>query len=155
MASSTGSSIQDSFLLRAFDAAKAANHIWPEFAACEVALESAWGQSHLALEANNLFGEKQHATNPIFETLDMPTHEFIHGQMVPVMAHWVKFPDWQSCFKERMQLLYRLTVFYSAALSASNGTDFIREVSIHWSTDPARADKVLMIHSLHQNVFSV
>ena len=52
---------QDSFLRQASAAARAAGHIFPDYAACEAALESTWGQSRLAREANNLFGQKQSA----------------------------------------------------------------------------------------------
>ena len=50
---------QDTFLRQASAAARAAGHIFPDYAACEAALESTWGQSRLAREANNLFGQKQ------------------------------------------------------------------------------------------------
>ena len=50
---------QDDFLRKAAAAASAAGHPFPEYAACEAALESAWGQSGLATRANNLFGQKQ------------------------------------------------------------------------------------------------
>jgi len=34
---------------------------------------------------------------------------------------------------------------YRAALAASKGEDYVRQVSLSWATDPARADKVLAI----------
>ncbi len=52
---------QDSFLRQASAAARAAGHIFPDYAACEAALESTWGRSRLAREANNLFGQKESA----------------------------------------------------------------------------------------------
>ncbi len=51
--------IQDEFLSKACAAARSAGHIFPEYAACEAALESGWGMSGLAQKANNLFGQKQ------------------------------------------------------------------------------------------------
>ena len=147
---------QDTFLKKAFDAANAANHIFPEYAACEVALESGWGQSKLAIEGNNLFGEKQ--THPrIFETLILPTREFIHGAWIVVQANWIKFPTWSDSFNARMQILQRLRQrfrHYDAALKAADGEQFILEVSQTWSTDPHRAGKVLSIHDLHKQVFA-
>ena len=53
--------LQDSFLRQAAAAAHTAGHIFPAYAACEAALESTWGQSRLARQANNLFGQKQSA----------------------------------------------------------------------------------------------
>jgi flagellum-specific peptidoglycan hydrolase FlgJ len=153
------------FLLKAFLAATQAKHIFPEYAACETALESAWGKSDLAIKGNNLFGRKQSKT-PVFETLEMPTHEWQHGEMVPAMAQWVKYPDWSSCFDDRMALLRRLSVAvddegqlkfpeYLAALNSQSGEDFINHVSKTWSTDPLRAHKVLEIYAAHKSAFPV
>jgi len=148
----------DEFLQQACAAARAAGHIFPEFAACEAALESAWGMSGLAIKANNLFGQKQ--SHPPLEgcsTLSMPTREFLHGSWVNVQASWVEFPDWQACFAARMELLRRLCQChpgYLAALSATSGNEFVTEVSRNWSTDPQRAGKVLSLYDNHHKVFA-
>lgn len=145
---------QSEFLLRAYQAAVDANHIFPEFAACEVALESGWGHSELAQQANNLFGQKQ--SHPPVEgtsTLILPTREYLHGSWETVQANWTKFSDWSACFSARMQLLKRLSPsdsHYAAALRAESGEKFITEVSISWSTDPQRAGKVLSIYDTHR-----
>lgn len=152
------------FLIAAFQAATSAKHIFPEYAACEAALESAWGKSQLAIKGNNLFGRKQSA-NPVFETIDMPTHEYIHGEIVPVIAHWVKYQDWNECFDDRMALLRRLSVMtnedgslkfqeYLDALNSQDGESFVINVSKKWSTDPLRAHKVLEIYEAHKAVFN-
>ena len=143
----------DEFLLKALEAAEAAEHVFPAYAAAEAALESAWGKSKLAVEGNNLFGRKQ-SVKPVFETLDIPTKEFLHGEWVVVPAHWVKYPDWDSCFRDRMALLERLPSLYGDALAAPDGEGFIKLVSIHWSTDPNRAEKVLETFRAHQGVLN-
>lgn len=143
---------QDEFLLKALRAAKDAQHIWPEYAACEAALESAWGTSKLATTANNLFGMKQHQ-HPVWETLSLPTREFLHNEWLTVTAQWVKYPDWKACFEDRMDTLHRMEV-YSDALHAPDGKSFVQLVSQHWSTDPHRADKVLEIFHAHQGVLN-
>jgi flagellum-specific peptidoglycan hydrolase FlgJ len=144
---------QDNFLRQASAAARAAGHIFPDYAACEAALESTWGQSRLAREANNLFGQKQSAEpHPDIASIDMPTQEFLHGQWVTVTAHWTRFADQAACFGARMALLRRLEHSYPAyarALAAATGEVFIEEVSRAWSTDPQRAAKVLAIHRQH------
>ncbi len=149
---------QEDFLLNAAAAARAANHLFPDYAACEAALESGWGLSRLATEANNLFGQKQaHPPLPGTATLTLPTREFLHGAWVAVQAAWVKFPDWESCFRERMALLRSLAAAwpnYAAALRAATGEQFITEVSRTWSTDPARAGKVLTVYDCHRAVFA-
>ena len=145
-----------SFLISTRDAAQLAAHIWPEYAACEAALESAWGTSQLTLEAFNLFGRKQSTKFPLYSTLDLPTHEWINSEMIEVMAHWVKYPDLQSCFQDRMATLRRLSPVYpeyAAALAAPDGETFIVEVSKKWSSDPSRGTKVLAIYSAHKGAF--
>jgi hypothetical protein len=131
--------IQREFLSRAYKAACAAQHLFPEYAVCEAAIESAWGQSRLAIEANNLFGQKQsHPPLPRTATLVMPTREFLHHEWVTIDANWVKFADWGDSFRARMALLNRLSEtypHYAAALAASTGEEFATEVSKSWSTD--------------------
>jgi flagellum-specific peptidoglycan hydrolase FlgJ len=150
--------MQEEFLRKAGDAARAAGHIFPEFAACEAALESGWGMSELAVTANNLFGQKQaHPALSGTETISLPTREYLHGTWTTVQASWVKFANWQTCFEERMRLLKALEhayPHYAAALAAKTGEEFIDAVSKSWSTDPARAGKVLAIYDRHHAVFT-
>ncbi len=148
---------QEEFLAKAAAAAQAAGHIFPAYAACEAALESAWGHSQLALEGNNLFGQKQaHPPLPGTRTMELPTREYLHGQWVHVPAQWVRFADWESCFRARMDVLARLChayPCYAVALAASSGDSFVENVSAHWSTDPDRAHKVLAVYHMHHSVF--
>jgi flagellum-specific peptidoglycan hydrolase FlgJ len=150
-------SIQSVFLARACQAARAAKHVFPEFAACEAALESGWGRSRLAMEANNLFGQKQsHPAMAGTETISMPTREFLHDHWMTVQANWVKFPGWTECFAARMELLRRLSrafPHYQQALNAVNGEQYVIAVSKSWSTDPDRAGKVLAVYDAHGSDF--
>jgi flagellum-specific peptidoglycan hydrolase FlgJ len=150
--------MQETFLQKAYQAAASAGHIFPAHAACEAALESGWGLSQLATEANNLFGQKQ-AHPPLrgTETISLPTREYLHGAWTTILANWIKFPDWPSCFAQRMRLLKGLSAsypHYAAALSAKTGEEFIQEVSRSWSTDPQRAEKVLSVYAHYQAVFA-
>lgn len=150
---------QPFFLLRAYRAAQAAQHIFPEYAACEAALESSWGYSSLAAEAYNLFGQKQsHPPMPGTKTISMPTREFLHNSWITVSANWVKFPSWNACFAARMETLQRLSntfPHYLAALQASSGEQYVVEVSKSWSTDPNRSGKVLSIYDAHHETFLI
>lgn len=132
-------------------AAQAASggHIWSQYAACEAALESNYGQSQLALKGNNLFGQKYRQGCPYGE-LDLPTREFLNGEWVNTTAHWIAYPDIATCFRDRMATLARLRngyPHYGNALNATDGVTYVREVSQTWSTDPTRADKVLSIYT--------
>ena len=146
-------SIQTIFLARAGNAARAAHHIFPEYAACEAALESGWGRSKLSVEANNLFGQKQsHPALAGTETIAMPTREYLHQHWTTVLANWAKFSNTTDCFAARMSLLERLSGSYPnyrAALAAATGEQYVLAVSKSWSTDPERAGKVLAIYDAH------
>lgn len=123
----------EKFLLEMRDAAKDAGHIWPEYAACEVAIESGWGQSYLSKEANNLFGQKAPAQlQPGQRTIAIETTEIVHGVSERVMANWLMFSTAAECFAARMALLNRLPGYYYDALHAANGPDFVRQVSGSW-----------------------
>lgn len=140
---------QKEFLDKATVAATQAAHPFPRMAAAEAALESGYGLSGLAQEDNNLFGMKQHI-HPLYGTQSLPTKEFEHGDWITVTAEWVKYPDWASCFFDRVHTLVNLShgyLHYAAALQAPDAETYIREVSQSWSTDPARADKCLAIYN--------
>lgn len=148
---------QSEFLKRAAEAARAAGHLFPEHAACEAALESNWGQSRLARDGNNLFGQKQaHPPLPGTGTLEIETREYLRGQWMVVPARWVKFANWAECFQARMAVLERLRHAYpqyAQALGSPTGEAFVEAVSLRWSTDPDRAGKVLSIYRAHCGVF--
>ena len=138
-----------SWLEQTAAAAGFGHHIWPDFAACEAALESGFGQSTLARHDHNLFGMKQHK-HPVYGTVVLPTEEFLGGHWVRVNADWVNYPTDAECFSDRMETLRRLAPeyeHYAAALAAQDGPTYVREVSRTWSTDPERAQKVLKIYS--------
>jgi flagellum-specific peptidoglycan hydrolase FlgJ len=139
---------QQEWIVSTAEAAKAAEHIWPMMAACEAALESAFGTSALAREGLNLFGMKVHIHEQ-YGVLSLPTREFEQGSWVTLNAEWVKYPTLADCFEDRMETLRRLAhayPHYAAALAAADQETYVREVSQTWSTDPQRADKVLSIY---------
>jgi flagellar protein FlgJ len=138
------------FFAKAVPAAIASGHLYPLYAVCEAALESAWGESELAREAANLFGQKVGFSTAGCEIVEMETRECLNGKWCTVSAAWPKFIDWQASFKARMALLNHSNL-YAAAVSAPTGEDFIREVSKHWSTDPQRAEKVLETYRCNWN----
>lgn len=144
---------QRQFLDLATAEAIKASHLFPQMAACEAALESTWGHSQLAREGNNLFGCKQHM-HPIYGTMNLPTSEFENGEWIQTVAHWIIYPDWASCFADRLSTLQRLASVYphyAAALMAINAETYIAEVSKTWSTDPLRGSKVLSIYQEYVN----
>lgn len=143
---------RQAFLGKAQAAAVAAGHVWPAYAACEMALESAWGQSQLCRKYNNLFGQKQGTKVALpYPAVVLGTQEFLpSGQVAAEQAAFLVFPDWATACRERMALLHRLPR-YAPALAAADGPGFVRQVSAAWSTDPQRADHVLQIYQRHQS----
>jgi len=140
------------FLTKALGEAQTSGHLFPEYAACEAALETAWGASKLCVQANNLFGQKQGSLTEGLPTITIPTREFLHGEWVTVNAIWPVFPSWAESFKARMALLTAAAhkyPNYAAALVSSTGEAFVENVSKTWSTDPNRAQSVLQIHNRH------
>ena len=148
----------DQFFPLAIQAARAGGHIFPAYAACEAAEESAWGASQLCLRANNLFGQKAPLNPPAdwaYPVLSLPTHEWnaAAGRLEPATADWPIFPDWATSFRERFALLNRLSYRYSnyaMALAATTGEQFVICVSKTWASDPQRGDNVLAIYAQHQ-----
>ena len=147
---------QEDALRSAFAEARASQHIWPAMAACEAMLESSWGTSELARQAKNLFGQKQ-SHPPVGSSLVLPTQEFLNGAWLTISATWKQFPAVADCFTDRMNLLQRLAATYpdyARALRASTPEEFVRDVSVRWSTDPARATKCLAIFQDHQDLLT-
>lgn len=143
---------QKAFITQAAAEAIRADHPFPTMAAAEAALESNYGLSELAREANNLFGMKQHA-HAVYGTMNLPTREFENGEWIATTAQWVKYPDWASCFRDRLATLERLAnafPHYAAALAATDAETYIAEVSKTWSTDPNRGAKCLAIYEEFQ-----
>lgn len=144
--------IKRSFFKRAVAAALEAGAPFAEFQACEAALESDWGTSLIARKANNLFGQKEGFTTDNLPIIDVGTDEIVHGHVAHLdHAQWPMFPDWKTCFEERMELLKRASVYHDA-LAQCDGESFVREVSRHWATDPARADKVMITYRANRSL---
>ena len=140
---------QSDFIKKARDEAIRANHPFPLMAACEAALESSYGTSLLARQSCNLFGMKQHL-HPVYDTMNLPTREFIKDRgWIVIMAGFVKYPDWRACFADRLVTLERLAAtypHYATALTSTDATTYVSEVSQTWSTDPERASKCIAIY---------
>lgn len=140
---------QEQFLRAAWKAALTSRHIFPEYAACEAALESGYGHSMLAQD-NNLFGMKfhLHPDHPEWKEVSLPTKECVNSKWISCNSNWLWYPDWAACFADRMATLNRLAPHfpnYKAALEARSGAEYVTEVSKTWSTDPERGQKVLAI----------
>src|SRR3989304_659744 len=94
--------------------------IVPESAAAQAALESRYGESRLAIEANNLFGIKagRRGQGPV---LVLPTTEYVDGRLVGMAARWRSYASWEECLRDYGNLLEILPWFADAAAAARRG----------------------------------
>jgi flagellum-specific peptidoglycan hydrolase FlgJ len=151
---------QAAFLVKSCAAGRASAHPFPEYAACETALESAWGTDKLAVQGNNLFGEKRDPSIPADQCIYCDTQEegaHAHWYTEHGVA-WPKFATWTACYDARLALLQRLSrkypYTYGAALEAKTGEEFVTLVSRTWSTWTKRAANVLEIYNAHRDLLT-
>ena len=142
------------FITEAYAAAKLAQHIWPDYAACEAALDSQYGETPQAIHASNLFNFRAPAKLPhgirliaIESQVKLP-----NGQETNLAKDFILFASQQDCFAYRMGQLKSTTMFY-LALRAKTGADYLSEMA-KLSADPQRAEKVAAIHTQYASVFA-
>lgn len=149
---------QRRFLRLAQRAAETARSVYrlpivPAIAAAQAALESAWGESELSREANNLFGIKAGRSwdGP---TYTLPTREFDPDSgWRTVPAQFRAYESWAECFRDYGEIINTRPWFRDAAEAAVRGDPlgFLNGLLARpgrepgWATDPAYKEKVLDI----------
>ena len=117
-------------------------------------LESGWGQSGLAREANNFFGIKA-------EHLDQPdtyreflTAEYVHGSREMLEAEFEFYPDAAASFVDHARLLATAPRYAPAMAAKGDPVKFAQQLQLcGYSTSPVYATELqqLMVeHSLAQ-----
>lgn len=127
-------------------AAQGLGNVNPDGAAAHAALESAWGESGLAVQGNNLWGVK--ATGSWQgDTIDFLTREFLNGRWVTMRAAFRKYPSLEACLADYDGILSR--VYPATAANKGNLVDWLACLWLRgpskWSTDPLIYPKVLNI----------
>lgn len=130
------------FLLKAYAAAKEAEHIWPDHAACEAALDSDWGQSELAQKANNLFGF-------VFQPGKTKLHAAVEGGK---RVDYAAFDSWAECFAHRLHRIRTLTMIYRA-LRAKTAAEYVTEMA-KFSVDPKRGTAITALHEQFKGLWA-
>jgi len=102
-----------------------------------------WGSSQLARDANNFFGIKAHGGRPFIE---LPTTEVLNGVAQGVTARFARYSSMAECFADRDAILSRVSLYAAARAAAADPEAFTRALAQHWATDPAYAEKVLMVY---------
>lgn len=109
-------------------------------------LESADGNSALAVQANNLFGIKGTGTAG---TISMPTKEFINNQWVTVNANFRKYNNWGESVIDHSKLFYNgvswnRTLYHGVLFK--DGITAAREVhKAGYATDPEYSNKLIKL----------
>jgi flagellar protein FlgJ len=119
----------------------------PGVTVAQAALESAWGRSQLATEANNYFGIKVHGGMP---SVALPTTEIVGAAPVRVTARFARYASMADCFRDRDAILARLSLYAAARAASKDPEAFTRALARHWATDPEYAEKVLAIYRAHE-----
>lgn len=169
---------QQDFLQTMVAAAKAANHIYPEFAACEAAYTTNFGASVPFVKANNIFGTRARASwrNPQMlpkgvGIIALPIGTQRIGQSTAaMMGDYARFTDATAAFKFRMDTLNSLPTTYYAALRAKTGEEYVMQVAAEWSkqptegaapfvkarwyADPKAAPTILSIYTANASLFA-
>jgi flagellar rod assembly protein/muramidase FlgJ len=120
------------------------------FTIAQAALESGWGTSGLAqAPANNLFGIKA-TVDWKGRTVDLPTHEWVCGQMVQCVAHWRAYDSWGDSLLDHAAFLTGNPRYHAAFAHTDDSAEFARAVAAAgYATDPAYADKVIATMRAH------
>lgn len=129
-------------------AAQASTGVPASFTIAEAALESGWGCSRLATEANNFFGVKADYSWA-GDKLMMDTREYYDGQWKMVPAPWRKYPDFGACLEDHGDFL-RNNPRYEHCFTAPNSEAFAWAVQrAGYATDPDYANKLIAIMRAH------
>lgn len=135
-------------LTAAAQAAQAKTGVPASFTIAEAALESGWGGSRLATEANNFFGVKADPSWLGYVVV-FNTREYLDGQWTMVPARWRKYDSFDACLVDHGNFL-RSNPRYEHCFDAPDGEAFARSVqAAGYATDPDYADKLIQIMRLH------
>lgn len=106
-------------------------------------LESGWGKSHLAIEANNYFGVKAVQGQ---EYADFRTTEYHGGQKVIELAHFAKYHSIADSFAAHAKLIATLPRYAAAMKVASDPRAFAEAIRVGgYSTAPDYADELMTL----------
>lgn len=110
-------------------------------------LESGWGQSKLARDANNFFGVKARAGEPF---ITLPTMEFQEGQKVMIKAAFAAYPSPEASFLAHGKLIFGLVRYGPAMQQKSDPRRFATSLRCcGYSTNPTYEDSLMQLVSQH------
>lgn len=100
-------------------------------------LESGWGKSALATECNNFFGIKASNTLDPETYEQFPTHEYVNGQLVGILAAFRRYASPDLCFGAHARLLALADRYRPAMAVRGDPAAFARALQrCGYSTNP-------------------
>jgi flagellum-specific peptidoglycan hydrolase FlgJ len=109
-------------------------------------LESGWGQSGLAINADNYFGIKATQLSDPETYVEMPTNEYVKGVKVKLMADFERYISATASFKAHAQLLANAARYKPAMAVASDPDHFAIELQqCGYSTSPSYAVDLMLL----------
>lgn len=111
--------------------------LFPSVFLAQVALESGWGTSYLATEANNLFGRKCGRA----PCVEINTVEYRGGVRVIEVHAFQVYESLEASVHDYCQKFFR--PLYTPDLSGPEA--FVRSIAARYATDPRYAAKVIQL----------
>ena len=135
-AAATGTAAQQAFINDVAPGAIAAQHSYGVPAAVTIAQaidESAWGQSSLAAQDNNMFGIK--GSGPA-GSVSLPTQEFENGQWVTITAQFRVYNNAAESIADHANLLATSGYYGAAMANRQAPNSFAQALTGVYATDP-------------------
>jgi flagellum-specific peptidoglycan hydrolase FlgJ len=135
-ASATGTAAEQVFINEVAPGAIAAQHTYGVPAAVTIAQaidESAWGQSSLAAQDNNMFGIK--GSGPA-GSVSLPTQEFENGQWVSITAQFRVYNNVAESIADHADLLATSGYYSTAMANRQAPNSFAQALTGVYATDP-------------------
>ncbi len=119
----------------------------PSVTIAQAILESGFGKSELAVNANNLFGIKGRYQG---KSVKMPTIEYKNNKSYTIEAEFRAYPDWKNALIDHSKLILEGTSWneqqYYEVLAATNYQEAAYALKkSHYSTDPLYPEKLIAI----------
>jgi flagellum-specific peptidoglycan hydrolase FlgJ len=120
--------------------------LFPSVMIAQACLESADGKSLLSAKYHNYFGMKPGSTWT-GAVVEMPTKEYIRGQMVTVKQPFRAYSSLQDGFEDHIKLLQRVSVYKNAGVFTSKTPEEQAGALLKagYATDPKYASKLIAI----------
>ena len=114
-------------------------------------LESGWGESKLAVNANNLFGIKARIHMTPNDYVEFPTVEYSSGKREVVDALFAQYPTPRYCFLKHAELLDYTARYRRCREAAPDVSKYALALQVcGYSTNPNYAQQLLtLIRELH------